>query len=255
MVPRLAVLGFALFVAFSGPAAPAQTRTLKVAAASDLQPVMPALAFAFEKKTGVKVEASFGSSASLAEQIISGAPFDVFLGADFVFPEKVVAANLAASAPKSYAKGTLVVFARKDSPLQPLHLEALTDPRVRKIAVGDQFHAPYGRAAYAALEKLKMMAQVKSKLVVAENVAQAAQFVVSGNAQVGLISLTLAASKPMQEVGSYVLVPAVAYPDLVQYGVVMKNSGHRSDGDAFLDFVRSEEVQGKLKDFGLDPIR
>lgn len=226
-----------------------------MAAAADLQPLMPALAFAFEKRTGVKVVASFGSSASLAEQIISGAPFDVFLGADFVFPEKVVAANLAASAPKMYAKGTLVLFARKDSPFHPLHLEDLTDVRVKKIAVADQYHAPYGRAAYAALDKLKMMDQVKSKLVVAENVAQTAQFVVSGNAQLGLISLTIASSKPMQEVGTYVLVPAVAYPDVVQYGVVMKNSGNRTDGDAFLEFVRSEEVQTKLKDFGLNPIR
>ena len=216
---------------------------------------MPALAFAFERKTGVKVVASFGSSASLAEQIISGAPFDVFLGADFVFPEKVVAANLAASAPKAYAKGTLVLFARKDSAFNPLHVESLADPRIQKIAVADQFHAPYGRAAYAALDKLKLMPRLKDKLVVAENVAQTAQFVLSGNAQLALISLTLATSKPMQEAGTFVLMPASAYPDIVQYGVVMKNSGNRNDGDAFLDFVRSEEVQGKLKDFGLDPIR
>lgn len=235
----------------SGSAA-AQEHVVRVAGAADLQPVMPALAFAFEKKTGVKVVASFGSSSGLAEQILNGAPFDVFLGADFVFPEKVVAANLAASAPKAYAKGKLVLFTRKDSPFNPLHLEALTDPRVKKIAVADQFHAPYGLAAYAALDKLQM-GQLRSKLVVAENVGQAAQFVASGNAQLGLISLTQAMA--LKDAGTYVLVPLVAYPAIVQYGVVMKNAGHRAEGEAFLDFVRSEEVQEKLQDFGLDPYR
>ena len=230
--------------------------TVQVAAAGDLQPVMPAFAFAFEQKTGMKLQVSFGSSSTLAEQIINGAPFDVFLGADFIFPEKVVSAGLAATtAPAEYAKGTLVLFTRKDSPFNPLHLEALTDPRVTKIAVADQFHAPYGRAAYSALDKLKLMPQVGTKIVTAENVAQTAQLVVSGNAQLGLISLTLASSKAMQEIGTFVRVPSAAYPEIVQYGVVMKNASNRAGGEAFLDFVRSTDVQGKLADFGLEPVR
>ena len=246
------MLCFALLSGFISPPVHGQARVVKVAAAADLQPVMPALAFAFEKKTGVKVVASFGSSSGLAEQILNGAPFDVFLGADFVFPEKVVAANLAATAPKPYAKGALVLFTRKDSPFNPLHLEALTDPRATKVAIADQFHAPYGLAAYAALEKLQIMPQVRPKLVVAENIGQAAQFVISGNAQLGLVSLTQATA--LKDVGTFVPVPRI-YPEIIQYGVVMKNAGHRADGEAFLDFVRSEEVQEKLKDFGLDPYR
>jgi molybdate transport system substrate-binding protein len=215
---------------------------------------MPALAYAFEQKTGMKLTVSFGSSATLSQQIINGAPFDAFLSADFVFPEKIVAAGLAATAaPVQYAKGTLVLFARKDSPLNPLHMELLTDPRVTKVAVADQFHAPFGRAAYAALDKLKILPQVTPKLVVAENVAQTAQFVVSGNAQLGLISLTLASSKAMQEAGNYIRVPTV-YPEILQYGVAMKNGANRAGGEAFLEFVRSPEVQDKLKDFGLEPV-
>lgn len=245
------VLGF-----FSGLTSTGQAkgRTVRVAAASDLQPVLPVLAAAFEKKTGVKVVASFGSSATLAEQIVNGAPFDVFLGADFLYPEKVTAAGLSTASPKQYAKGALVLFARKDSGFSPLHFEALTDPRVTKIAVADQFHAPFGRAAYAALNKLKLMQQVGPKLVSAENVAQTAQFVVSGNAQLGLISRTLAISKPMQAVGNFVLVPAV-YPDILQYGVVMKNGPHRAEGEAFLAFVLSNEVQEHLADFGLERVQ
>lgn len=191
----------------------------------------------------------------MAEQIVNGAPFDLFLGADFIFPEKVVAAGLAATpAPLRYAKGSLVLFARKDSPFNPLHMEALTDPRVTKVAIADQFHAPYGRAAYAALDKLKLMPQVGPKLVSAENVAQTAQFVVSGNAQMGFISLTLASSPQIKEIGTCVPVPA-AYPAIMQYGVVMKNAPHRAEATAFFDWIRSEEVQSKLRDFGLESVQ
>src|SRR6202044_3488667 len=121
---------------------------LHVAAAADLQPVMPVLAQAYEHATGVKLVVSFGSSATLAEQILNGAPMDIFLGADFVYPEKVVAAGLAdATSPTPYARGTLVLWARKDSPLQPISMEKLTDPRVKTIAIANEAHAPYGRAA------------------------------------------------------------------------------------------------------------
>ena len=251
-VPRLAG-AFVLFAGLFSGQIFAQT-TIKVAAASDLQPVMPAFAYAYEKKTGVKLSVSFGSSATLAEQIVNGAPFDVFLGADFVFPEKVVAAGLAATpAPLRYAKGTLVLFTRKDSGFNPLHMEALTDPKVTKVAVADQFQAPFGRAAYAAMNKLDLMKAVGPKLVSAPNVAQTAQFVVSGNAQMGFVSLTLASSPQMKEIGNYVLVPK-AYPEILQYGVVMKNAEHKAEATAFLDWVRSNEVQDKLKDFGLEPV-
>jgi molybdate transport system substrate-binding protein len=227
---------------------------LKVAAASDLQPVMPAFADAYEKKTGIKLSVSFGASATLAEQIINGAPFDLFLGADFIFPEKIVAANLAATpAPVRYARGTLVLFARKDSAFNPLHMEALTDARATKVAVADQFHAPYGRAAYAALDKLDLLKQVEPKLVVAQNIAATAQFVVSGNAQLGLISLTLASSPAMKEIGNYVVVPKV-YPEIIQYGVVMKNSPHKAEATDFLMWICTPEVQGHLPEFGLEPI-
>ncbi len=228
--------------------------TIKVAAASDLQPVMPAFASAYEKKTGVKLSVSFGSSSTLAEQILNGAPFDVFLGADFIFPEKVVAAKLAATpAPLRYARGTLVLYARKDSGFNPLHMEALTDPKVTKIAVADEFRAPYGRAAYAALNKLDLMKDVKTKLVSADNIAQTAQFIVSGNAQMGFVSLTLASSPQMKDIGNYVLVPKV-YPEILQYGVVMKNGQHKAEATAFLDWIRSSEVQEHLTEFGLEPV-
>ncbi len=227
--------------------------TLRIAAAADLQPVMPILSEAYEKETGTKLEVSFGSSSVLATQIMNGAPFDIFLGADFSFPEQVVAARLAdENEPVAYANGTLVLWVRKDSQLQPLTMERLTDARVMRIAIADEFHAPYGRAAYAALRQLKLIDNVTEKLVVAENIAQTAQFVESGNAQMGFISLTLAESEHMKQVGTYARVPAV-YPKIRQCGVVMKNSPHLEDARRFLTWLTSSKVQDQLPRFGLAP--
>ncbi|SNS77241.1 molybdate transport system substrate-binding protein [Granulicella rosea] len=230
------------------------SRVVRVAAAADLQPVMLIFAQEFEKETGIKLVVSLGSSGTLATQIVNGAPFDVFLGADFTFPEKVVAAGKAEAAPVAYAKGTLVLWARKDLGIAPLHVELLTDPRIKTVAIANAEHAPYGRAAVAALEKLKIYDAVKPKLVVAENVAQTGQFVESGNAQVGLISLTLASSEHYRQVGQFVLMPFV-YPEIRQCAVVVKGSDHAADAKLFLDWVLSDKVQGRLKDFGISPVK
>jgi molybdate transport system substrate-binding protein len=231
-------------------------KELRVAAAADLQPVMPVLSQAYEKATGTKLVVSFGSSSTLATQILGGAPMDIFLGADFIYPERVVAAGLAdGTAPTAYAKGTLVLWARKDSGLLPLSIERLTDPRVKTVAIANELHAPYGRAAVAALRKMKMYDAVAPHFVVGENITQTAQFVESGNAQLGLISLTAASSQHFKELGTYVLVPTTQYPEIRQYAVVMKNSDRKADAHAFLDWLLSSPVQENLPNLGLRPVR
>lgn len=230
-------------------------KELHVAAAADLQPVMPAISKAYEHATGIKLIVSYGSSATLTTQILNGAPMDIFLGADFTFPEKVVAAGLSdMKGPVAYAKGTLVLWARKDSPLLPLSMDRLTDPRVTRIAVANELHAPYGRAAIAALKKLKIYDKVAPHLVVAENIAQTAQFVESGNAQLGLISLTAANSEHFKQIGTYVLVPTV-YPEIRQCAVVMAKSKHRDEAHDFLNWLLTPAVQGNLHNLGLAPVQ
>ena len=230
-------------------------KKLRVAAAADLQPVLPVLAAEYERATGVKLVVSYGSSSTLATQILNGEPMDIFLGADFVFPEKVVAAGLAdTTSPVAYARGTLVLWARKDSPLQPLSMERLTDPRVKTIAIANELHAPYGRAAVSALKRLKLYDAVAPHLVVAENIAQTAQFVESGNAQLGLISLTAASSEHFKEIGTYVLVPTL-YPEIRQCAVVMEKSERRAEAHAFLDWLLSPAVQGSLQKLGLRAVK
>ncbi len=199
---------------------------------------------------------SFGSSSTLATQILDGAPMDIFLGADFTYPEKIVAAGLAdGTAPTPYAKGTLVLWTRKDSGLLPLSMERLTDPRVKTIAIANELHAPYGFAAASALRKMKLYDQVSSHLVVGENIAQTAQFVESGNAQLGLISLTAASTEHFKEIGTYVLVPFSQYPEIRQYAVVMAKSDRKADAHAFLDWLLSPAVQGNWSKHGLAAVK
>jgi molybdate transport system substrate-binding protein len=217
---------------------------------------MPVLSQSYEHATGVKLVVSFGSSSTLATQIINGAPMDIFLGADFVYPEKIVAAGLAdGSAPTAYAKGTLVLWTRKDSGLLPLSLDRLTDPRVKTIAIANELHAPYGRAAADALRKMKLYDKVAPHLVVGENIAQTAQFVESGNAQLGLISLTAASTEHFKEIGAYVLVPFSQYPEIRQCAVIMKNSDRKAEAHAFLDWLLSPDVQQNWPKLGLSPVR
>jgi molybdate transport system substrate-binding protein len=246
------------FVSAGHAQVPAKGPELHIAAASDLQPVLPVLAAAYEAKTGVHIVASFGSSATLAQQLSNGDPQDVFLSADFVQPERLISDKLAtglhgANTPTSYATGALVLWARKDSPAQPLSLDSLTKPSVTRIAIANPLHAPYGLAATRALESLHLTAVLNSKLADAENIAQTAQFAESGNAQIGLISLTLASSPHLREIGTFVRFPAGSYPPIRQCGVILNASKNHAAAEAFLAWLTSPETQAKLPHFGLDP--
>ncbi|WP_353069269.1 molybdate ABC transporter substrate-binding protein [Tunturibacter empetritectus] len=227
-----------------------------MAAAADLQPVMPALAQRYEHETGIKLVVSFGSSSTLVTQILNGAPFDIFLAADYVFPEKIVTAGLADGAqPTAYAKGTLVLWTRKDSGLLPLTLDTLSDPRVKTVAIANELHAPYGWAAAAALRRMKLYDQVAPHLVVGENISQTAQFVESGNAQLGLISLTAASTQRFKEIGTYILVPTSQYPEIRQCAVIMAKSEHKAEAHLFLNWLLSPAIQGDLPQVGLRPVQ
>ena len=253
----LAVLPLALGLLFHAVSLTARAQTpkeLHIAAAADLQPVMPTLAAAYEHASGVKIIASFGSSATLTQQLLNGDPQDVFLSADYLHPEQLVAAGLTEGGnPTPYAHGVLVLWARNDSIAQPLTLDVLANSKVTKIAIANGLHAPYGFAATKALESLHLTAEVANKLVVAENIAQTAQFAESGNAQVGLISLTLASSPHFRELGSFVRFPPGSYPEIRQCGVVLKASKNQTAARDFLHWLTSIPVQQSLVQFGLDP--
>jgi molybdate transport system substrate-binding protein len=227
------------------------SQTLRIAAAADLQPVLPALINQFEKQSHHKVDAAYASSATLATQILNGGPFGLFLSADLSFPQKVIAAGLAESAePVPYARGTLVLWARNDSPAQPIAVESLRDPSLRTVAVANPEHAPYGRAARAAIEKLGLTEVLKGKLVTAENIAQAAQYADSGNAEAGFLSLTSALTPRLRADGKYVEMPENSYPPILQGAVVIKGP-EAAEGRQFLDFLGSAPIRAQLAESGL----
>jgi molybdate transport system substrate-binding protein len=233
-----------------------QAPAVRIAAASDLQPVLPSLITEFQTQSGIKVEASYASSATLAGQIINGGPFDLFLAADLSFPDKVVAAGLSDTAkPIPYARGTLVLWSRSDSAVQRgsggLTVDTLKNPALRRIAIANPETAPYGRAAMAALEHLGLADSLRAKFVIAENIAQTAQYADSGNADAGLISLTSALTPRLAADGSYVVIPADSYPPILQGAVVVKNSARRDDAHRFLDFLGSAPIRKELAERGL----
>jgi molybdate transport system substrate-binding protein len=233
--------------------AQAPAHEITVAAAADLTSALTEVTANYQKRTGVAVKLSFGASGALTQQIHNGAPFDIFFSADMDYPRQLIAANLADSASLyRYAVGKLVLWAPADSALDFEHkgMDVLLDPSVKKISIANPQHAPYGRAAMAALQHYRLYEKVKDRLVLGENVAQAAQFVESGNAQVGFVALAHALAPAMQGKGKYWRVPADAYPPLDQGVVVIAHSLHKEDAAAFVDYVKSPEVAGVLQHYG-----
>ncbi|HEU4416091.1 MAG TPA: molybdate ABC transporter substrate-binding protein [Candidatus Angelobacter sp.] len=254
-VPRLLLILSLLTVA-----APAQT--LKVAAASDLSAAMDKLVPLFEKQTGVHVSLALGSSGNFFAQMQNGAPFDVFLSADKSYPEKLQQAGLAEpNTLTAYGRGRLVVwtrnnstlrFASKDGKVLSGGLEALTGAQVGKIAVANPAHAPYGRAAIAALEHYRIYDKVKAKLVLGENISQTAQFAQSGNADVGFIALSLALTTAMSGSGHWLMLPEESYPPIEQAAVILRSSGNKDQAKKFLSFLTSPQGQAILHDSGFE---
>lgn len=228
---------------------------LRIAAASDLQAVFPVLVSRFERETHHKVDVSFGSSGNFLAQIQNGAPFDVFFSADISYPRQLESSRLTVSGTLiEYARGRIVLWGRNDANLDLSHgLTILTEPRVRRVAIANPEHAPYGRAAVAALQHEQLYDTVRSKLVLGENISQAAQFVQSGNADAGLIALSLALAPAMRAVGGYVEISESLHPPIEQAAVVLSASRQPEVARQFLTFLRRSDNQQTLKDAGFMP--
>lgn len=236
----------------AGPARAAD-REIEVAAAADLSVVLPELAAGFEKSSGTAVKLSFGASGALTQQIQNGAPFDVFFSADMDYPKQLIARGKADGATLyRYAIGRLVLWAPAASPLdvEKKGIDVLLDPRVQKISMANPQHAPYGRAAAATLKHYGLYEKVSDRLVLGENIAQAAQFVESGNAQVGFVALAHAMAPAMQGKGKFWEVPADAYPPLDQGAVLISHSPHAQDAAAFLQYIKGAEARAVLEHNG-----
>jgi molybdate transport system substrate-binding protein len=240
---------FFLFFQFFSSSAYAQQ--LRIAAAADLQYALTDLSAQYEKQAGVKLAITYGSSGNFFAQIQNGAPFDLFLSADLNYPPKLIDAGFAEpDSLQIYATGRLVLWLPPDSPLDPAaRLKTLLDPRIRKIAIANPEHAPYGRAAVAALQNAGLYDQLKPKLVFGENISQAAQFVQSGSAQAGLIALSLALSPAMKN-GKRWNIPPDRYPSIEQAAVVLKSSPNKQAALSFLAFLKTPQARDTFERYG-----
>jgi molybdate transport system substrate-binding protein len=224
---------------------------VRIAAAADLKFALDEMIAEFKRRRpDIDVKATYGASGNFFAQISNRAPFDLFLSADVEYPGKLVEQNLAIKETAfTYAIGHLVIWVPNASKLdlQKDGMEVLLDPAINKIAVANPKHAPYGRAAVAALKKLSLYERIEGKLVYGDNVAQTAQFVDTGAADVGLIPLSLAKAPAMRDKGRFADVPPDSYPRLDQGGVVLTWVQDRAAADAFRGFMTSEEGKALLR--------
>jgi molybdate transport system substrate-binding protein len=231
-----------------------RAQEITVAAAADLQFAMQDVAARFQKQTGKTVKVTYGSSGNFFQQIQNGAPFDMFFSANLDYPKKLEAAGLIE--PRSfypYANGKIVVWVKNESKLDlKSGMRVLVDPTVKKIAVANPQHAPYGQAAVAAMQKANIYEKVKDKFVLGENSSQTASFVVSGAADVGIVAMSLALSPNMKDKGRYVEIPSDTYPPIEQACVILKSSRNKETAGQFLSYFKSDGVADILKNYGFD---
>jgi molybdate transport system substrate-binding protein len=237
----------------SAPESPAPRGRVRVAAAADLNAALSDVIMRFGGTHDVDVSVSYGSSGTFYAQLLNQAPFDLFLSADVAYPNQLAARGL--TLPHSeftYAIGRLVLWAPASSPLDVERdgLQALTQASIAHVAIANPEHAPYGRAAAAAMQAAGVYDRVRPKLVLGENVAQAMQFVQSGAADAGLVAMSLALAPNVKGNGRLFEVPASTYPRLEQGGTILKWAADLDAARALRGFLLSADGQAILKQYG-----
>ena len=196
---------------------------------------------------GLVTTATFGSSGLLVQQILNGAPFDLFLSADTQFPEKLKSAGKNYGNPKIYAYGKVVLWSLKKDVSKGLDL--LQNPEINKIAIANPELAPYGKNTVEALKKSGLYSKIENKIVWAENISQVAQFASTGNADVGFIALSNAKNKEMMRRGNFYELSEKECAPIAQSGIVLKGKSQTESQD-FFDFINSEKANEIWKRYG-----
>lgn len=257
MTKHIRILLVACIAALTGSLAsplPAAAENVPIiAAASDLQFALDQVAAAFRQETGRDVKIAYGSSGNFVRQIRQGAPYQMFLSADETLVADLAAAGLTASEGDLYAVGRIVLIVPRGSPLKADGTladlrTALAAGRVQKFAIANPEHAPYGRRAEDALRHAGLWDAIEDKLVLGENVAQAAQFALSGGAEGGIVAYSLALAPDLAERAGYALIPEDRHEPLRQRMVLLKGAG--ATARLFYDFVKSPEGRDILKGYG-----
>ncbi|EQA46284.1 molybdate ABC transporter, periplasmic molybdate-binding protein [Leptospira broomii serovar Hurstbridge str. 5399] len=227
-----------------------QAEKITVAAASDLKFAMDEIVTAFKKANlGSEVDVVYGSSGKFQTQIREGAPFDIYFSADINYPRELEKNGFASSEVVPYAIGRIVLWsANQDA--SKMTLNNLLDPKITRIAIANPKHAPYGKRAEEALHSAGLWEKVESKLVFGENIAQTAQFVQTGNAQVGIIALSLAISPELSGKGGYFLIPNNLHQPLEQGFIITKRASKNPLAKKFAEYVMEKFARSVMAKYG-----
>jgi molybdate transport system substrate-binding protein len=248
---RLAVTAAASAFGMSHRPAATTTQPIRVAAASDLQFAMAELAQQYRSETGQAVQLSLGSSGNFAQQIRQGLPADLFLSADEEFVFQLAQAGLTQGRGVVYALGRIAILVPASSTvaLDPA-LRGLREAllRLRHFAIANPEHAPYGRAAQQALERLGLWPLVLPKLVIGENIAQATQFVSQGAAQAGMTAASLALAPEVARSTRSLVLPAELHAPLRQRMVLLRSAG--APAADFYRFLQTPAARTVLQRYG-----
>jgi molybdate transport system substrate-binding protein len=247
----LAIMMLALAIA-AGFVREAGADEITVAAAADLTFAFKDVAAKFQEQSGTQVKLSLGSSGNFFSQIQNGAPFDAFFSADISYARKLEDAGLAEPGTLyNYAIGKIVLWVPAGSKLDlSAGARVLSDPSIRKIAIANPEHAPYGRAAVEAMRHEGIHDQVKDKIVLGENISQTAQFVQTGNADIGIIALSLAVAPGMKDKGRYFEIPAADYPPIEQAAVILKSSRKKDLARKFFAYLKTPATMALMERYG-----
>lgn len=221
-----------------------------IAAAADLKFAMGDIVQAFEKAhPNDKIEVIYGSSGKFFSQIKQGAPYDLFFSADIKYPQELEKSGLAASKVVPYAFGRIVLWsATMDA--SKMTLQSLTNPDIQHIAIANPKHAPYGKRAEEALKSAKLWDKVEPKLVFGENISHTAQLIETGNAQVGIIALSLALNPQLSSKGKYWLIPDNLHEPLEQAYALTKRGENNAAAKAFAAYMSSSEARSVMTRYG-----
>jgi molybdate transport system substrate-binding protein len=221
--------------------------TLTVSAAADLTPAFEELGKLFLDETGIKVTFNFGSTGQLTQQIEQGAPVDLLAAANVSFVEELERQNLILSDTKAlYAQGRITLWTRNDSPFKLEHVDDLAQPEVRRIAIANPEHAPYGEAARQALQSAGIWERVSSRLVFGENISQTLQYAETGNVDAAIVALSLSVNSK----GRWVLISDQLHRPLNQALAVIRSTRHEVDARRFASFVNSSRGRPIMRKFG-----
>jgi molybdate transport system substrate-binding protein len=231
----------------SSPSAINSPVTLTVSAAADLMPAFEELGQLFKNETGINVIFNFGSTGQLTQQIEQGAPVDLLAAANVSFVEELERQNLIFSNTKAlYAQGRITLWTREDSALKLERVEDLAKPEVRRIAIANPEHAPYGEAAREALQSAGIWDRVSSRLVFGENISQTLQYAETGNVDAAIVALSLSVNSK----GHWVLISDQLHQPLAQALAVIRSTRHYAEAREFATFINSPQGRPIMRKYG-----